>query len=214
MMMQAMKLALGAGAMAVAALVAAAPAKADVIFNFVQTSAATLEGAPTPFQMSGRLVVSDEDYASGYTVNRNYNMGVVVADNFAAVKDLSFQFPGEAPGLPAFSNLPNPQSSGAFRYITQIVLSAAPSSLPTGTIFYSQDTFDFRLSTFGPLGAGSFSGDSVGMTCSPEATCAFTFSVTQTQTGAVPVPEPASLALFGLGLAALSVARRRLVARA
>jgi hypothetical protein len=204
---------------AAAALTATATgAKADVIFDFIQVgpTMSTDHGTGYPVaretQFSGRLTVSDEEYAAGF--NFNYQVGsanspALSAAELAALPDLQLNLTSEN-----FQRVFN--NEYLLGYHTPIFLvnynfSAEPNGALKAfvTIRAPGSLFRFNVREEGTFTAEFGSDDHFYMPGCAAYVCNAEGIVTVS--GPTAVPEPASMALFGVGVVGLGMIRRRRV---
>ena len=182
-------------------------AQANVIYSFAQTGTAMGRGGPNSVLIDATVTVTDAASASGFNfsiVNDPFRAAEVAAST-AGLVDLNIVIRnGRSPqveiSLADYLTYRRP----VFGMLGALNLVAAPGGLPSGFLTYTAQVISFEITT---LGTGIFSGNvraDGGIPCF-FAPCSFAGVVTQ----ATQVAEPASLALFGFGLAALGVARRR-----
>ncbi|TPG40686.1 PEP-CTERM sorting domain-containing protein [Roseomonas nepalensis] len=159
---------------------------------------------------SREIVISDAAYASGYTFDFLKVDGRVQTNQTAGLLGLTFNYGVENAVLPDFIREQSPFDSALGLYDAVIAIGAAPFSLPSGRIEYSDTVLFFNLILVGANGAGVFDSDAFNRTCGSEADCTYTFTGATT-VGVAPtaVPEPASLVVFGAGLLGLAATARQ-----
>jgi len=194
---------------ALIALLAAAPAQADVMF----LSEAT--GGPD-VRVTAEVVVTDEAYASGLDVDWRYFSQRIPPlspefNNLDGLQSLTFTLidrnlvPFRVYTLQDFFDVPEP--SILKLDIREISLASVPSGLPTLQVTFLNWEDYFRFSSSPTLSSGSFVSDR-GYPCQVEPgwRCQFTGGPVT----AVAVPEPASFAILGTALLGLALLRQRL----
>ncbi|RKK01675.1 PEP-CTERM sorting domain-containing protein [Pseudoroseomonas wenyumeiae] len=202
---------------AAAALTATATgARADVIFDFLQVgptmSADQGTGYPvaSETQFSGRLTVSDEEYAAGF--NFNYQVGsannpALSAAELAALPDLQLAL--TAGGFQRVFD--NAYLLGYHNpiFLVSYNFSAEPKGALEAfvTIRAPGSLFRFSVREEGTFTAEFGSDDHFPMPGCIADICNAQGIVTVSSPTAV--PEPASMALFGVGVVGLGMIRRR-----
>ena len=183
-----------------------APARADVVFDLIQTGATRANYTPIVFPVTASFRISDEAYLAGYSIDRRIGSGPTRLDDAPALRGFSFE--GLASSFSYrfrldLDRLNAVSSAAAFSNNHQIrlVMHAAPSSLPTGELFLNQGGDFYSLSLSGPTATGGYDTDFSFNRCG--SPCRFSFNVVQS------VPEPATGLLLGAGLLLLCLTLRR-----
>ncbi|MBC7433146.1 MAG: PEP-CTERM sorting domain-containing protein [Rubritepida sp.] len=182
------------------------PARAEVVFDLVQTGATRENYTPIIFPVTASFRISDEAYTNGYSIDRRIGFWPTRLDDAPALR--GFTFEGQAS---AFShrfrldldrlNAVSAAAEFSNNYQIRLVLHAAPSSLPIGELFLNQGGDFHTLSLSGATATGSYDTDLSFNRCG--SPCRFSFDVVQS------VPEPATGLLLGTGLLLLCLTRRR-----
>jgi hypothetical protein len=193
-------------------------AKADVIFNLVQTSAPVRYDldrgvVPGPLVFNSVMVVSDDAYANGFTFShRGANSGPPFS-NLEGLESFTTTIlldgsPSLVVTLPDFLRVTAPGSG----FFNSIAMTFSPGSGLSGDFAYNNSESDFRVSLAGTLFSGEVRSDG-SLPCFWGA-CPVSGMILVTQppdgsSSATVVPEPSSLSLAAIGGIALAAARRR-----
>lgn len=204
--------------------IGALPASASVIFNFVQAGPARGTefgtGDPTivPLRFSGRLIVSDEEYRSGFNLGARNGSGTdspvggYSPEVIATFPDFQFTLQeGTKRVVVDNTYLFGP---GPVNVVSAYSFTSSPFGLPVGGASITGGGDNFTLSTFanGTFTVRLGSDYRLDFAGCINDYCDLSGRVVASGSLPVSVPEPASMALFGIGLAGLGLVRRKRVA--
>lgn len=207
---------------------AAVPAKADAIYNFVQYSSShdwytngDTDLDPSGFRVSGRLVVTDEGYKTDWGLDMAINPASGVPSSYSLDEVLSFSISFYAGGtlketwdLPYMIGSDYPGRSNPPRF--SISMYGGNGMGVNGSLYLNNTSSDIDMTFTGPDFYGQFSSDD-GYGCYFKP-CLFSGHNNTTYAGPTPnnptpVPEPASLGLFAAGLLGLGYVSTRRMGR-
>jgi len=190
-----------------AALLAAPPASAGIIYQFAQEGPSTGwagPGDPGPGRVSilGRIALED-GAASGFSLDYYSGAGGMPVRDIPWLSEISFTILLDGETFRSFdlARLDGASSIDRFGF----KLSGDGAGL-TGEASINDSETDFFL-TFGGLGFSGSMGSDMGQTGCFWARCEVSGGTSMSTV--TTVPEPASAALFGLGLLGLAAVRRR-----
>ena len=182
------------------------PARADVIFDLIQTGATRANYTPIVLPVTASFRISDAAYLAGYSIDRRIGFGPTRLDDAPALRGFTYEGQASSFSYPFrwdLDRLNAVSAAAAFSNNHQIrlVLHAAPSSLPTGELFLNQGGDFYTLSLSGATATGGYDTDFSFNRCG--SPCRFSFDVVQS------VPEPATGSLLGAGFLLLCLTLRR-----
>jgi hypothetical protein len=203
------------------AIATIAPAKADVIYTFTQTTPTRVSPNSIyagswetyPFAVSMLLVVTDEAAANGFTMSGGYSYSYSPYPANLPTHPVGLQgfflnmfgVPGHPDVLSYdyqdFTAARTPGSGWSSRFL----FSALPDGKLSGNVDLnnSADEVHLSFSSATSVVTGWFNSDGAGACW--VGGCAFSGEQARVQA----VPEPASIGLLGFGIASMSLVRRR-----